>query len=281
MDAYHTRHAGVALTILSVLVLASASVSFANAQTYVTTVKIEGNPAGLTYDSAKGEILVSVGSGTLSIISDSTYKVLATLSNTGGGVIDTAKDELFANNGSGITVISLSNYSVVAYLPYQAGYPPTAVVYDSGKGEIYVGTYTGLVNVISDSNNSYVSIPTANGPSYGIPVGSVAAGVLGYPSIAGEAYDSGMGEVFVTNSGSNNVSVVSDSSNSVVAKVNVGSGPGSLAYDSAKGEVFVANYRAGTISVISDSSNKVVDTMTLPMTTYASGAGPFYPTALV
>src|SRR5256712_779603 len=66
------------------------------------------------------------------------------------------------------------------------------------------------------------------------------------------AYDSGKGEVFVTDKGSNAVSVISDTTNAVVASIPVGSSPFGVAYDSAKGEVFVANQGSGTVTVISD-----------------------------
>jgi len=77
----------------------------------------------------------------------------------------------------------------------------------------------------------------------------------------GVAYDSGKSEVFVVNSASNNVLVISDSTNAVVATVPVGSSPYRAVYDSAKSEIFVANYGANTVSVISDSANAVVATV--------------------
>ncbi|EQD49409.1 40-residue YVTN family beta-propeller repeat-containing protein, partial [mine drainage metagenome] len=55
------------------------------------------------------------------------------------------------------------------------------------------------------------------------------------------AYDSGRGELFVADQLSNNVSVISDANNTVVATVPVGIGPWAVAYDPGKGEVFVAN----------------------------------------
>ena len=76
--------------------------------------------------------------------------------------------------------------------------------------------------------------------------------MVGY-SPEGVAYDSGKGEIFVANCGSNTVSVISDSTNTVVATIPVGDCPYNLAYDSGKGEVFVANFVDGTVSVISDS----------------------------
>ena len=60
-----------------------------------------------------------------------------------------------------------------------------------------------------------------------------------------------MGELFVTNRDSGSVSVISDSSNAVVATVTVGTGPAlSIAYDSNNHEIYVANYNSGKVSVI-------------------------------
>jgi DNA-binding beta-propeller fold protein YncE len=57
----------------------------------------------------------------------------------------------------------------------------------------------------------------------------------------------------------NDISVISDSTNAVIATVHLPqidnyARPWSLAYDPAKGEVFVTNYELNTVSVISDSS---------------------------
>ena len=81
-----------------------------------------------------------------------------------------------------------------------------------------------------------------------ISVGTTSGGHYGI------AYDSGRGEIFVTNLDFNSVSVISDSTNTVVATITVGSLPWGIAYDSGKGEIFVANYASDSVSVISDSS---------------------------
>jgi YVTN family beta-propeller protein len=68
------------------------------------------------------------------------------------------------------------------------------------------------------------------------------------------AYDSGKSEIFVANW--NSVSVISDSTNTVVATVPVGISSGGVAYDSGKGEIFVTNSGDNTVSVISESSGE-------------------------
>ncbi len=97
-----------------------------------------------------------------------------------------------------------------------------------------------------------------------IPVGTPGTDA---PYDYGVAYDSGKGEVFVTNAGSDTVSVISDKTNAVVATVPMRYAPYALAYDSSKGEIFVTNGNAqttlGTVSVISDSTNTVVANITV------------------
>jgi YVTN family beta-propeller protein len=86
------------------------------------------------------------------------------------------------------------------------------------------------------------------------------------------AYDFGKGEIFVANNYNNSVSVISNSTNTVVATIPVGNYPEGLAYDSAKGEIFVANsavnlvthYISNTVTVISDAAILTTPTPTVP-----------------
>jgi YVTN family beta-propeller protein len=71
--------------------------------------------------------------------------------------------------------------------------------------------------------------------------------VDGYPSSI--AFDPNKGLMFVGDSYSNNVFVISDKTNTVVATVTGLSGVAGIAHNSAKGEIFVGN------AVISDSPN--------------------------
>src|SRR5439155_1162956 len=73
----------------------------------------------------------------------------------------------------------------------------------------------------------------------------------------GVAY--GNGNVYVTNYGDNTVSVISSSTNSVLATVPVGMGPMGIAY--GNGIVYVANYDNGSVSVISSATNSVIATV--------------------
>src|SRR2546423_13416834 len=66
------------------------------------------------------------------------------------------------------------------------------------------------------------------------------------------AYDSGKGEMFVTDERSNNVTVISDATHAVIANIPVGSYPIGLAYDSGNGEVFRTNSESSKRTEIVD-----------------------------
>jgi YVTN family beta-propeller protein len=79
----------------------------------------------------------------------------------------------------------------------------------------------------------------------------------------GVAYDNATKQLFVANEGSNNVSVIPDSTNSVLTSIPVGNGPDEAVFDSAHREIFVSNSQttSDSVSVISDSTDMVVATI--------------------
>lgn len=244
-------------------------------------------PRGLAYDSTKGEIFVKGtgiggigGTTNVSVVSDSTLKILANVSvpnNSSftdlyfenGMAYDSGKGEVFvANEYSGtVSVISDTSNTIVATIA--VGSYPMALAYDSGKGEVFL-TNDGPSNVtvLSDTTNSVVATITLGGTFNGIARGSLA-------------YDSSKGEVFVASPP--NVSVISDQTNSVIATVPSPDGSVGVAYDGVKGEVF-ATGPSDNVTVISDTSNKVVTKVPLPPSSfpyaiaYDSGSGELFVT---
>jgi len=79
----------------------------------------------------------------------------------------------------------------------------------------------------------------------------------------GVAYDSGKGEIYLTNVDFHLVYVISDRTNTVVATIPVGIMPSGIAYDSAEGRLFVTNFGSDSVSIISDSNYDVVATITV------------------
>jgi YVTN family beta-propeller protein len=181
-----------------------------NPPAVIATVKVEGNPLGVAYDSGKGEVFVTnANSNTVSVISDATNTVIATIPAQGTQPAAVAYDSgtgqvfvAFENSGT-VNVISDATDTVVASIC--AGCSSLAhnlagLAYDPSTGQVFVTNdastpnFAGPVYVISDSTDKVVAT---------IPVQLNPIGI---------AFDSGRQEMFVGNSGSNSVSVISTAS---------------------------------------------------------------------
>jgi YVTN family beta-propeller protein len=93
-----------------------------------------------------------------------------------------------------------------------------------------------------------------NGSTQGSVTASVAVGWDPF----GVAVDNATQQVFVTDSGSNNVTVVSDQTDLPVASIPVGTSPYGVALDWVTGDVYVANGGSDNVSVISGTTLAVV-----------------------
>jgi YVTN family beta-propeller protein len=238
--------------LLGIFAFSASSAGFIDKQVFsvVSTISMQSNPFAAAYDSGKREIYVAeFGSNNVSVVSDATDSIVATVSVASGTtptmpidvVYDSGAGEIFvANwNHATVSVINDTTNSVVATLP--VGYGSEAMTYDRGMGEIFVANGgNNTVSVLSDSTNAVVAT---------IPVGN-------FPD--GAAYDAAKGEVFVTNWGTSNVSVISDATNKVVLSIAVGRNPKGVADDSGKGEIFVANLYPNNVTIINDTTDKVV-----------------------
>jgi len=217
----------------------------------VATFPVGNYPQGMAYDSGKGEIFesdlddvgeVEGGAPVVRVISDSNNSVVATIPNAIGNLAyDSAKGEVFVNHYTtdDVWVISDKSNNPIASIP--VGFFPTDIVYDSGRGEIWVDNGSYSVSIISDATNRVV--------------GTINVGSQPWGFFSNMAYDPEKGEIFLTSMES--VIVISDSNRTQVASVPA-SAPISVAYAPGRGEVYVANYNSNTTSVISDADNRIV-----------------------
>lgn len=176
-------------------------------------------------------------------------------------------------------------------LPARAGARPEYIggstawlAYDPVDQSFWVAVEPGTVDVVPASNTYNVTASFATGSQpFGVAVdngtGDVyvsntgsdnisiysGAGFLGSVAVGhdplGIAFDPRDREMFVANSGSDNVSVISTVSRSVVATISVGHAPVGVVYDPASHEVFVADSGSYQVSVLSAASNSVVATV--------------------
>ncbi len=210
----------------------------------------------IVYDAGKGEtFLACQGMRDVLVLSDTNDRVVAVVPVAGNPyalAYDSGKGEVFVGYqfANHIDAISDSSNSITVSVNVGQYLQQPGLAYDSGKGYIYVAEGSGLagnVTVVSDNSNSVVTT------------------ITGFSTASGVVYDKGKGEIFVTNYEGVNVSVVNDTTNTIVASIPVG-GINALSevYDSGKGEVFVSwQNGAPSVRVISDSSNKVVANITL------------------
>ncbi len=228
--------------------------------TVVDKIVVGGEPEGLAYDSAKGEIFVANAlSDNISVISDETNSEIANVTVPSGTLAiacDSGNGEIYAtdlppNNRSNpnassntVSVISDSENLVITNIEVESN--PQGIVYDSGKGEVFVTNLSSeTVSIISDKTNKVTTT---------VSIGE-------YPSSI--AYDSEQGELFIGCSNATglanpfttalSVSVLPDNSNTVSASI--AAGDSGIAYDSSKGEIFVANALTGTVYVLADTSD--------------------------
>jgi YVTN family beta-propeller protein len=99
-------------------------------------------------------------------------------------------------------------------------------------------------------------VPIANADSVIAKIQLPIGGANGTP-----AFDPSNGDIYAPGAGA--VSVISGTTNTVVATVPVGDSPTTATYDSSNGDVYVANTGSDTVSVISSMTNVLVATITV------------------
>jgi len=245
-------------------------------------------PWGAVYDDRDGDVYVSVNRADIMAVISTLFdvgrlgpylrglpslgNVTATVSvgnNSHFGTYDPDNGDIYVANhlDNNVSVISGSTNKVIGTIGLGANSGPQGVTYDSENGYLYVsdyGTGSNNVTVISGTTNKVVVSS--------IPVGT-------YPIQV--AYDSGNGDVFVSNWGSNTVSVISNAgNNTVLVTIPVGLVPHGMAYDDGNGYVYVANDGSDNVSVISGATDMVVANIPVGIepvgVAYDSGNGDIY-----
>jgi YVTN family beta-propeller protein len=256
----------------------SVSVISAYNNTVVATLAVGQFPAQVAFDPSDGEVYVAsdgpgypagsgpAASGALSVISSSTNAVVANVSVAGAAgpevlAFDSANDDVYlANNGYSpgniVSVISGPTNSVVA-TPL-VGADPNAIAFNPSNGDVYVGridtnfnsngsNIPGDLLVISGSTNTVIANVTLAGEPVTIAV-DPASGNVYVATVPNDA------QMQPFSNGTGTVSVVSESTNTVMTNLTVGDYPISIAVDSSNGDIYVANLGSDTVSVIAPTA---------------------------
>src|SRR5215831_15200415 len=172
-----------------------------------------------------------------------------TLGDTTQGItVDPAIAKAFiTNQGSAtVSVIDINALTVEATIPVTAN--PRRIIADAATHLVYLTHSTasgvqGVVTVINGSTNSVITtIPVGNNP-------------------VGLAANFFIGEVYVTNGGSNSVSVISTATNSVIATIPVGTGPSSPTSNDILKKLYVPSNTDGTVTAIDERTHAVIKTI--------------------
>ncbi len=112
----------------------------------------------------------------------------------------------------------------------------------------------------SSPGNFNVQVTVADSDGFHSSTSSVLASVLVMSSPQGVAYDPGRGETFVADSAGNNVSVIDDSTRSVVNQISIPD-PVALAYDSATNNVYVTSFSTNSVYIVSGITLAILQTI--------------------
>jgi hypothetical protein len=230
-------------------------------------IDLGGHPVGAAFDFSNHDIYIA-DNGYVLVFNPSANSIVKNIT-TGGSLAyiayDNATSDLFITNSSNLVVISGSNSTVVGKVP-TPGFDPYGIV--AGNGAVYVtGSLTlggGMLKVIDTRSLKVVANVTLPSSFPGIP-----------------AYDPIENRIYVpdytANGGyGNQTSVVSLSTNAIVANITTPNGPFFAGY--GFGKVFVTEATASAVEII----DPVTDTVTGHLNTgfapdgvaFASGSFP-------
>ncbi len=147
---------------------------------------------------------------------------------------------------------------------------PTATPFHGSSATVPTPRSESPVAGLSASEiHPLVSVPTVSEtlvlPNDTLQPGNFLAG-NGFAPV-GVSYDTVLKQIFVADSGANNVTVISGTIDTVVANISVWNGSVAVAYDNGKKETFVANENGtaltGNVSVIADVNDTVLKNVTV------------------
>ncbi len=209
--------------------------------TILTTVNVGLSPDSLAADSSNGNVLVAnYGSQNLSVLSGSTFGVIATVpvgpSDFPDAVaFDPVTGQYFVGStaSGNITVVDGTSNTITTVMrfanPIFSNVDLSAIAFDSTNQDIYVADQGDMVlNVVNPASDTLVT----------------NVSITGNPS--GLTFDPTNGNLYATNLASS-IDVINGATNLQITWFPVGSIPGSMSFDSASGNVFVSNESEGFI----------------------------------
>lgn len=221
----------------------------------VTTVPLAPEMTYVAVNTQTNRVYaVSHAANTLYVLDGATNAVLNSAStgiNAGayGLAVSESLDRVYVGNRDNQKIVTFDgDGNVIAgqgVTPQPPGAVPYALGFNNYNNKLYVVLATNSVNVnavqvYAASGSGLVLLDTASLPSGGTTGGG------------GVAVNPATDRVFITNSASNNVSIVDGDSNAVVATQAVGQFPYGIAVNPTDGAVYVGNGLSDNLSLFYD-----------------------------
>jgi len=222
----------------------------------VGTVAVGGLPQFATYDAADAEVYVpNWANANVSVVAGTTV-----VASVPAGVVpfsatyDPANHFVYVVNEASHNVTVIDGTHVVGNVA--VGNHPQYATYDPANEWVYVSnSASGTVTAINGTT-VMATIHVGTDPSrpvVGVLGGGGGGG--GWSPAARVAPAASLPDIWVPNSGSNNVSVIGGpSGHAVLGSVHVGSDPQFATWDPSNVWLYVANNHSGNVSVLSSSS---------------------------
>lgn len=213
-------------------------------------IDFPARPVGLTYDSQNGMLYVSDDYTTVYVVNPTNGTIAHSIFLGDSPyppypwemALDPANNTLFVPtyDWGNLSVINLTTDKVVRVLGAGGG---SVATYDPADGSIWISTWAN--KVLRYNASTYKALPS-------VAVGTYAEGMV---------YDPLTREMYIANSGSQNVSVLNATTGAMVATVKVGINNYQLAYDPYDDLIFCTNAGSNTVSVIDGTNHSVVATV--------------------
>ena len=250
----------------------SVSAILASTGSVTTTTCVGLNPVNMVQAAGGGQLFVlnqgdNMGQGSVTVL-DASLGLVTTLTSANGlGINPVYATSSLINgyifvvtqgdgvNAGTLDILTTGTTPVVA-ASVPLGVKPTYSYLDPHLNRLYV-TNTGdnTVSVFDASNVDTASMPPIPSLSAPITVGTAPTGIA--------ALQNGT-KVYVANSGSNNVSVVSATSFAVLSTVAVGVNPRFVAADPTSTKVYVTNQGSFSTSIIATTNDSVAMVIAAP-----------------
>jgi len=142
--------------------------------------------------------------------------------------------------------VSVINTATGAFYTIDTGLQSDAIAVSADGGTLYVGSIINDVRVVNIAARTYTVLPTGTYDGQSVAIQRI--------TVAGRY-------VYVTDTINDKVAVIDSNDNTVVARVNVGDGPSSIAVSPGGAFVFVANGQSDSVSVIDTDTGTVATTI--------------------